>query len=98
MGVSFISSTEGDVQQIVSISGHFTGLYCFSEGAPSTSLVFTLRANGSEQALTCTVAAGSHSGATTGASVSFSAGSLIDIALPVNSLRQPGSAALLVGP
>src|SRR5262249_17980460 len=77
IGVGAVSNTEGNVQQIVATSGHFTAFYCYSQTAPSANITFTLRLDGANTSLTCTINNGSTSGSTTGASLAFATGDLI---------------------
>jgi len=43
----------------------------------------TLRLNGADTSLTCTILANESTGSTTGASVAFSAGDTIDVSVPI---------------
>jgi hypothetical protein len=90
---------EGNVQQIMSVAGHFTALSCFQALTDTVAQTYTLRLNGVNTALTCTIPVGSMSASTTGASIAFSPGDLVDIACPAaGALSQPGSFALTLGP
>jgi hypothetical protein len=99
VGVGAVNATEAKVDQIMSVAGHFTALFCVMGGTSSSSLTFTLRRNGANTTLTCVIPAGSLSGSTTGASVAFSSGDLFDIACPASGVPgQPGNFALAVAP
>ena len=90
---------EGTVQQVMSVAGHFTALSCFMATTSTSAQTFTLRVNGANTTLTCTIPVGSLSGSTTGASIAFSPGNLVDIACPTSGTNAtPGSFALTVGP
>jgi hypothetical protein len=90
---------EGNVEQIMPIAGHFIALSCFMATTSTSAQTFTLRLNGANTTLTCTIPAGSLSGSTTGASIAFSVGALVDIACPAaNVPGTPGSFSLTVGP
>jgi hypothetical protein len=92
------SNTEALAQVLMAVSGHFTAFYCSQGGNAAANRTFTLRKNGANTTLTCAINSGSASGNTTGASVSFSAGDLVDIALPATADNQPARFAVAIGP
>ena len=102
VGVSIVDSQEAHTQQVVAVSGHLTAMYCSVAAPPGNSVgvTFTLRKNGANTALTCTITNAATQGSTTGASVAFSAGDLLDIALPnsIASANKAASFAVLIGP
>jgi hypothetical protein len=68
---------------------------CFSSTAPAASITWTLRKNGANTTLTCTIAGGATTGSGTGTAVTLSAGDLVDVALPAAGNRNvPMSAAI----
>jgi hypothetical protein len=98
VGVSDDTPNEPKVQQVMAVAGTFTGLTCFIITAPTADLTFTLRQNGADTTLTCTIPSGLHVGSGTG-SVPFSVGDLIDIRCPSSNVpSSAGSFALAVGP
>ncbi len=97
VGIADSEAAEID-QQIVAASGHFTALYCYAANVPTVSTTFTLRDNASDTSVTCTIAAGAHTGSTTGLSVPFSAGDLLDVSTPANGNGGKASFAVTVGP
>jgi hypothetical protein len=86
------------VQQVVAETGHFTAMYCYAANAPTVNTTFTLRNNGADTTVTCTIAAGAHTGSTTSLSVAFNAGDLLDISTPANGNGGKASFAVAVGP
>jgi hypothetical protein len=98
VGVADDTSIEAKVQQVMAVGGTFTGLTCFIVTPPSADLTFTLRKNGADTTLTCTIPSGLNSASGTG-SVAFSVGDLIDIRCPSSNVpASAGSFALAVGP
>jgi hypothetical protein len=94
------SANEPNAQQIVTGPGHFTGIRGYVNSTASKTVTFTLRINGLDSTLSCTIAASTaKTCSTTGASVAFSDGDLITIR--VNTTVTAGhaaSAAITVGP
>jgi hypothetical protein len=81
VGIADEDATEIKVQQIVAAAGSATTMRCFSEDAPAVNITFTLRKNGADTALTCTILAGQTSGSGSG-SASWVAGDLLDVRAP----------------
>jgi hypothetical protein len=78
----------------MSVGGTFTQLRCYQGATALVALTYTLRVNGANTSLTCTVPILSKQGLGTG-SVAFAAGDLIDIATPpLLGVLKPGSFAL----
>jgi len=102
VGVSIQNSQEVPTQQLVAVSGHFTAMYCATGAAPggATSVTFTLRKNGADTSLTCTITGLGTSGGTTGASVAFNVGDLLDVAVPNNlgGANKTATFAVVIGP
>jgi len=98
-GLGGASATETTVEQIVPTSGHFTSFHCYAT-AIAQSRTMTLRLNGADTSLTCTIDANETRGSTAGASVAFNAGDMIDVSVPpvtgINGTVH--SAAIGVGP
>jgi len=83
----------------VSFSGHFTSMYCsVTANVSNSTTTFTLRLNGADTTLTCTIVNGTRKGNTTGASVAFSTGDLIDVQVGTTNPNSPISVAVGVGP
>jgi len=98
VGLGGADGVEANVSVILPTRGHFKSFYCYQGAMTATGETYTLNVNDVSTALTCTVPSGSLSGSTTGASVSFSAGDVIDILLPATPPEAPGSFAIGVGP
>jgi hypothetical protein len=83
VGVGVVSTTEAIAQQVMPSAGHFTSLYCNVNTTPDNSThsdTFQLSINGVLQALTCTITGGGPTQSqTTGASIAFAAGALVDV-------------------
>lgn len=85
------TATEGDVPTVCSTAGTIDSLYVKLSGAPGTggsgkSYTFTLRKNGVDTALTCTITDTATTGNDTGHSVSFAAGDILTIGVtPANT-------------
>jgi hypothetical protein len=96
VGNAFIADLahEGEVQQIVAAGATFTAMRCWMNGTSASNLTFTLRVNGANSGLTCTITAGQSKGSGTGTAVVV-AGDLLDVATPSASTPgQPGSFAI----
>src|SRR5581483_7758718 len=88
------AGAENTVEQIVSASATFTSMRCWVQTAPAANITFTLRVNGANAGLSCTINAGSTSGSGSG-SASVSAGDLVDVATPSASTPgKPGTFAV----
>ena len=99
MGISAPSLIEASVEQIVAISGHITGVQCYSQLAPKGgSETFTLRQNGASTAAVCTIAAGSTAGSVTGLNLSLAAGNLLDLKIGGTTTLGAATVAVAVGP
>jgi len=102
VGVGSVSNLETNVQQIVAVSGTATAMQCYIQTAPSVPIMFTLRRNGGNTTLTCTIQAGQVKGVPAGLPVAFNAGDLFDVATqtaPMGSVPSaPGSFAVTTGP
>ena len=99
VGLGASNTSEGKVQQIISVTAHVTAMRCYAEKAPGAAAVFTLRDNASATAATCTIASGVNSGSTTGLNVEIKAGDLLDVATPAaGTSNSPGSFSVAIGP
>src|SRR5437763_8606988 len=58
VGLGASNTSEGKVQQIISVTAHVTAMRCYAEKAPGAAAVFTLRDNASATAATCTIVSG----------------------------------------
>jgi hypothetical protein len=93
-----ISATEANVAQVMAVSGRFTALFCRQAINATANRTFTLRINGANTTLTCTIPNGSPNGSTTGASIAFNAGDRVAIALPGAVNATPINFGLTVAP
>jgi len=96
VGNSFIADAghEGEVQQIVASGATFTTMRCHVAVAAAGSTTYTLRVNGGNSTLTCTIAGGQTNGSGSG-SVTVSAGDSVDVATPgAGTPGQPASFAV----
>ena len=75
------SNAEGLAQQILATSQTAVATSCAITKANGAQRVFTLRLNGADSSLTCTIPQGAVKGSGTG-SVSLSAGDLVDVKAP----------------
>jgi uncharacterized repeat protein (TIGR03803 family) len=99
MGISAPSLIEASVEQIVAISGHITGMQCYSQLAPKGgSVTSTLRQNGASTAAVCTIAAGSTAGSVTGLKPSLAAGNLLDLKIGGTTTLGAATVGVTVGP
>jgi len=94
IGIADVNPTEAKVQQVVAAGGTATTMRCFIESAPAANITFTLRKNGANTALTCTIPSGQTSGSGTG-TATWVAGDLLDVQAPAaNTPGKIGSFAI----
>ena len=100
VGVGGVSNMEPDVQQIVAVGGTATSLQCYIQTPPSAlPIIFTLKRNGGNTTLTCTIQSGQTKGVPAGLAVVFNAGDLFDVATPsANVPSSKASFAVSTGP
>ena len=73
-------------------------MHCYSTVARTVDTTFTLRDNVANTVATCAILSGAHTGSTTGLSVAFTAGDLLDVASPAANGAGKASFAVAVGP
>ena len=99
IGVGETDPMEANVQQIVAVGGHFTALAGYFNSTMSKTVTFTLRINGVDTTLNCAITASTaKTCSTTGASIAFNAGDLVDVRVNTSVPGKPSSVALIVGP
>jgi hypothetical protein len=81
---------EINVQQIMPTAGTATTMRCYMAQADNVNQTFTLRVNGTNSTLTCTILAGQTSGVGTG-TATWTAGSFLDVATPGGVPGKPGT-------
>jgi hypothetical protein len=81
VGVGAHETIETVVQQIVSLEATYTTMRCFMQTAPGENITFTLRDDGKNTGLTCTVESGKTTGSGSG-TATLKAGDLVDVATP----------------
>lgn len=75
------SGTEANVQHSLPVSGALVGLYVTLSGSPSTgdSYIFTVRVNGADSAITCTIAGASSTTCSSTTCIDIAANALINV-------------------
>jgi len=100
-------TNEKNVEQVVGAGqttgtsmGHFNSIYCEVPNQPTmnTEDVCTLRDNATDTTVTCTIATGNKTCSTTGLSVAFNAGDLLDVKVTNGNNNVPISCAIGVSP
>jgi hypothetical protein len=81
---------EVNAQVVVAAAATYTTMRCYSRAAPNTTGVYTLRKNGTNTGLSCTIAADATTGSTTPGSspVTVAPGDLLDIAMLASGTGQ----------
>lgn len=99
-GVSAASSSESDVQWPMANSGSFNGFSIktlANVGGSSQSATYTVRKNGTDQALTCTISSGASTATDSAHSFSYVAGDLISIKIVTTSTSGTVTSHIMLG-